>query len=280
MRAITDSQDGSEAESDIFGDSWASGSPDLRQGLLHSAHTGQHKQRRQHSSTGRHSRPSAHQQHHGRSSRLGGSLLAGLFGRRSEHDAAAAGQAHADLDPADAAAVTADLLETGGSLTFDGHGVTRTRVQEAAAAAVTIPSSSSTTQPHGLAPPAPPAAGTDAADPGTGMSFSADPVGRCFSEPAAKEALQAAQSGQLNEEVFSGQLGAGVAGEGAPARRSSHSISLGQMSAGKRRWQGAAQKVIAMKHITSSFRPGALQVGCALTWWWGVVVGWWDTCLW
>lgn len=269
MRAITDSQDGSEAESDIFGDSWASGSPDLRQGLLHSAHTGQHKQRRQHSSTGRHSRLSSHQQHHGRSSRLGGSLLAGLFGRRSEHNAAAA-QQQAELDPADAAAVTADLLETGGSLTFDGHGVTRTRVQEAAAAAAaataaaTIPSSSSTPQQHGLAAPALPAAGTDAADPGTGMSFSVDPVDRCFSEPAARAALRAAQSGQLNEEVFSGQLGAGVAG-GVPPRRSSHSISLGQMSAGKRRWQSAAQKVIAMKHITSSFRPGALQVG-AWTW--------------
>jgi hypothetical protein len=32
------------------------------------------------------------------------------------------------------------------------------------------------------------------------------------------------------------------------------------MSKGKRMWQGAAQKVIAMQHITSSYRPGALQV--------------------
>jgi hypothetical protein len=36
-----------------------------------------------------------------------------------------------------------------------------------------------------------------------------------------------------------------------------------QLSAGKRRWQGAAQKVIAMHQITSTFRPGALQVGFA-----------------
>jgi hypothetical protein len=44
-------------------------------------------------------------------------------------------------------------------------------------------------------------------------------------------------------------------------RRAFHSFSMGELSNSRRRWQHAAQKVIAMSHITSSYRPGALQVG-------------------
>jgi hypothetical protein len=91
-----------------------------------------------------------------------------------------------------------------------------------------------------------------------------DPAGRCFSAPTGMPQSEAsvARSGQLNEEVFTGGL-VGASTSTSGLSHGARSMTQPQLSKGKRRWQGAAQKVIAMHQITSTFRPGALQVGCA-----------------
>lgn len=257
-RSVTE-EGSSEAESDSFPE-WEPSSPDMHTSLLqhHSRHA-QHKQRqRQSRLAGRQTQPPQQsqqrqesQQHgEGSSSIFGaaGGLLSGLFHRRRSSNA---GQHD---DPADAAAATADLLESGGSLTFQAASLTRRQQQEASSAAATAAagvepaaaasSSKSSTLRHSAAP-----AEADEA------------AARCASEPvfpASRTASATARSGQLNEQVFDTNLG-GV-GIDRP-HRASHSISIGQLSKGKRRWQSAAQKVIGINHITSTYRPGALQVG-------------------
>jgi hypothetical protein len=169
-------------------------------------------------------------------------------------------------------------------LTFapNSFGGPRTRQQESAAASaaavaadtlgLATPTAGSSSLRQQLFPPAGPTAA--AAGPSE-----APPAFRIFSEPAPMSTLASragsttaaaagAQSAQLNEDVFNGVLGDVSEGASWPGDRSStrpraqSAACLGQkpMSRGKRMWQGAAQKVIAMQHITSSYRPGALQV--------------------
>lgn len=224
-------------------------------GLLqhHSRHA-RHKQRQQHSRlAGRQHRQQDEEPQHSQGSIFGaGGLLSGLFRSKGsstsgQHD-----------NPADAAAATADLLESGHSLTFSA------RSQSAAAAASAAGAASPT-----------------AADPtsSSGLeqyhSISAEGVlegdrtSRCISEPVlpmsrGQSASSEVRSGQLNEQVFNGSLGGVTGVTSVGPQRGSQSISLGQLSQGKRRWQNAAQKVIAMHQITSTFRPGALQVGIVM----------------
>lgn len=250
----------SEAESDSFPD-WEPSSPDMRTSLLqqhHSRHA-QHKQRQQHSRlAGRQGQQSQQQsqqqqqesQQHGKgsssNSSIFGGLLSGLF-RGHRHSS----NADQHDDPAAAAAATADLLESGGSLTFQAASLTRQQQQEvssskAAGDAEPAAAAASSSSSSRLRRPAPPAEAGEAA-------------ARCVSEPvlpASQTASARGRPGQLNEQVFDTNLG-GV-GPDRP-HRGSHSISLGQLSKGKRRWQNAAQKVIGINHITSTYRPGALQ---------------------
>jgi hypothetical protein len=157
------------------------------------------------------------------------------------------------------------MLESGGSLTFAQH----MRQQEAAAASAAATAA---------APLTPPAHGPSGNSSTSQQAYSSsaladalsagDPAGRIMSAPPVSSAagLSPAQTGQLNEDIFSGELG-GVGKGGSDARSRTQSVTLGAMSRGKRLWQNAAQKIVAMHHITSSYRPGALQVGiCACAW--------------
>jgi murein L,D-transpeptidase YcbB/YkuD len=225
-------------------------------------HHPQHKQRQhQHKGAGRHSRLAGQQHHneHSHSSTLG-SRLAGLFrskGSSSSNTPSTQNPADFRADSVDAAAVTADMLESGGSLTFAQH----MRQQEAAAASAAATAAATLT---------PPAEGPNSNSSTSQQAYSSSaladalsagvPAGRIMSAlPVSSAAgLSPAQTGQLNEDIFSGELG-GVGNGGGDARSRTQSVTLAAMSRGKRRWQNAAQKIVAMQHITSSYRPGALQ---------------------